>query len=209
MSEFFLWVYCRKSSKNRFPNLCRLFQKLFIWLHEQKKLSGLGDTHWIAWRSSWEHFRVRSIVDRLFGHCTLKMQNSFCQLFIIFAIIYYDSHYLESSLERVSPNNPQHLLSAHMTSGLQKKFFSWVFWEYFSRKHGFLGRFFVSGSVFFFTEHLVVNFWNLPALRLHFTHTGCLPLTFDMTIFFSKLIFFLNLGQLPWTSAVILWLFSS
>ena len=49
------------------------------------------------------------------------------KFFLPLAIIYYDSHHLESCLERVSTNILQPLLSDHLTSGLRQKPLSRVF----------------------------------------------------------------------------------
>ena len=56
--ESFSWIYCRKMSKNRFPLPLSTLPKTFHPV-AQKNLSGFRGAHWIAWRSSWELFRVR------------------------------------------------------------------------------------------------------------------------------------------------------
>ena len=76
-----------------------------------------------------------------------RYRTYFFKLFLPFAII-YDSHHLKNCLERVSPNNPHQLFSAHINLGLRENSFSRVLWENLPRKQSFL-RFLVSGFVFF------------------------------------------------------------
>ena len=66
----------------------------------------------------------------------------------------------------------------------------------------------VAGKIFwsiciYLLNALVVNFWNLAALRRPSPKCGWLSLTFDMTKFYFSAIFRLKLGLLPWPSAVI------
>ena len=49
----------------------------------------------------------------------------------------------------------------------------------------------------------VVNFWNLGAVRPHLVISGWLSLTFEMTKSFLSATFCLELGCVPWISAVI------
>ena len=76
------------------------------------------------------------------------MYNSFFHMLLRLAII-HDSHHLENCLKFVSPKTFQHPLSAHVTSRLRESLLV-VFLEHFLRKHGFLGRFFVSGMEFLY-----------------------------------------------------------
>ena len=52
-----LWISSRRLSKETFPQLSLTLAGTFYPI-AQKKLPGLCDGHWIAWRSSWRRFRV-------------------------------------------------------------------------------------------------------------------------------------------------------
>ena len=55
--RFVLWIYCRKLSKNKFPQLLLTLPKTFHPI-AQKKLTGHCDGHWISWRCNSERFQV-------------------------------------------------------------------------------------------------------------------------------------------------------
>ena len=92
------------------------------------------------------------------------MWNNFFQLFLPFAIIYYDSHHLEICLNRVSTSATlilQLLLSAHVTSGLRKKSFSRVFSKLIEKTRLFFNITWFSeqNNVYFATFHCAL-LWN-------------------------------------------------
>ena len=113
----------------------------------------------------------------------LRCRAIFFIRFSRFGIIYYDFHHLGNYLKCVCPYNPtEYLLRVHVTSGLYEKFFSQVFSEKISRKHDFLGRFFVSRFVFlYFTSSC--HFLNLAFLRRRLLISDWLSLTFEMRKF--------------------------
>ena len=57
----------------------------------------------------------------------LRCNGNIFQSLLPFAIFYYDFHHLENCLDYVSPENTQHVLSIHVTSGLREMFFVRVF----------------------------------------------------------------------------------
>ena len=67
VSEYFSWIHGRKLWKNMFPWPLLTLRKKFTRLHKQQKWTGLGTPHYVAWRNSWEHFGVRSVLDRFSG----------------------------------------------------------------------------------------------------------------------------------------------
>ena len=85
--------------------------------------------------------------------------------------IIYDSDHLENWLECVSPNNTQHLLSVNVTFLLREKSFSQFSEENYLEKTAFLLDFFCQIRISSLSA-LVVNFWNLAALRRHLPNNG-------------------------------------
>ena len=69
---------------------------------------------------------------------TLQTYSNFSKLVLPFAINCCDSHQLENCPECVPPNNPQYLLSVHVTIGFRKK----IFWS------SFLGKIYRQNTVF-------------------------------------------------------------
>ena len=107
----------------------------------------------------------------------------FFQLFLHFAII-YDSYHWENCFKGVSSNNPQHLLSVHGNLGLREKSSNLSFLRDMIWKIRLFAKIYCFQISISFLNTLVVNFWNLAALRRHLLSSDWLLLTFDMTIFF-------------------------
>ena len=78
----------------------------------------------------------------------------------------------ENCLDFVSPTDPHYILHLHVTS--------WLRWESFEENADFFEE--ISDS-FFFTKQLVVDFWNLAALRRPLLNRGWRSLTSEMKIF--------------------------
>ena len=64
--------------------------------------------------------------------------------------------------------------------GVEPKVFQSSFQRIIMEKTRLFGKIFVSGFVFF-TQHTVVNSWDLAALRQHLLNSGWLSLTFELT----------------------------
>ena len=176
------------------PDFVKKNRKLLFRL-QKKKWTGPDDAHWIAWRSSWGHFRLRSVGVWWSGQGTLGRRAFFFQLFLPFAVIYYDSHHPEKFLRCVSTIIPQRPLSAHLTTELYQKTFNRASWEYFSRKPGFFGRFLFPDSLFF-TQLTFVNFWSFAALKQHLLNSDCLWLLRGQKFFLSQILFELRIVAL-------------
>ena len=108
------------------------------------------------------------------------------------AIIYRDSHQIESWLQCVSPYNTQHFFMGAVTLlRIARSVLSRFFWEDWSRKHDFCFCFQSRNSLL---NSLVFNFWNVAVLRRHLPNSSWLWLTFEMTKISFPANFFLNLG---------------
>ena len=114
-----------------------------------EKRSGRRDAHSIAWNGRGGIQRRLGCWKMVWLRYSLEADHFF-KLFFPSAANYYDFIHLWIFFHCVSPKNPQHLLSAHVTSGLHEKSFSRVLSDYLWRKQGFLRRVFVSGLVFFY-----------------------------------------------------------
>ena len=79
-------------------------------------------------------------------------------------MIYYDSHNLHNFLKYVSPKNTQHLLIVHMTLGLRESFLVLFSENKWQKITGFWD-FFMFPDLYFFTQHIVVNFQEFSAVR--------------------------------------------
>ena len=86
------------------------------------------------------------------GQGALQMFRNLFQLFLPFAMIYYDSHNLQNFLKCISPKNTQHLLIVHMTLGLRESFLV-LFSENKWQKNWFLRLFLVSRFVFLYSTY--------------------------------------------------------
>ena len=186
-SELFSLIYSRNFlKKNGFPYDLSTLPKTFYPVVPKIKST------WAWWylldRFEKQLFRC-SVVDRwysldvgqFFFNC-FALSDNFLRLI---------TWKIASSL---SPNNPQHLPSVHMSLELSERSFSRVFWEILSRKHGFLGRVLLSRFVFL---HLTPSCHLLETPSCHLLEPFCSETAFakqrlDFTDFWDDKVFFFS-----------------
>ena len=130
-----------------FLYLCRLFEKLCIWLHNKSELSlmlpsGLpGET--VESLLGYDCSKIGGL-GKVHSEGSARLLNCFCPLRQVTRTL--NAWKIDSWVSL--PKNPPYLFVAHKTCELREKSFSHVFWENLSRKQGFWDEFLFPGSYF-------------------------------------------------------------
>ena len=132
--------------------ICQKTPQFFFPLQKQKKQIGLDDAHWIARRSSWEHFTLRWVLDLLSGQGNLGCRSFFSIVFALCHILLLLSS--RGTLAQVCAcHYPSLFAECPCDLGITLKTFQWSFLRIFLEKTRLFGKIFVFGLVVFYSAH--------------------------------------------------------